>query len=98
MKTPLEHIHHLRTKPPHIRERAAVFATVAITGLIFVGWLGYANKKLSFVNARDEAALEATSADVNSLATPVAALRDSFSALFSGFQDVRAQMDRTQTK
>lgn len=89
MKTPLEHIHDLREKPVHVRERVAAFATVAITGLIFLGWLGTANRQLTFMNREDEAALAAASADVDSLASPVAALRDSFSALFSGFQDMK---------
>lgn len=85
MKTPLEYIHHLRGKPVHVRERVAGLATVAIMGLIVLSWLGTAKRELSMVGNTSDPALDNTRADVSSLTTPIAALRDSFSALFSGF-------------
>lgn len=49
MKSPLEHIEHIRTKPHHVRRRFAVLFTFLIGGSIFLTWLSHESDTLSLV-------------------------------------------------
>lgn len=66
MRTPLEYIEHLRTKPVAHRKRVALIATFLMGGSILVTWGTYESKKLAIV----EPGLEQAPAPESQVASP----------------------------
>jgi hypothetical protein len=49
MKTPLDHIEHLRTKPSHVRRKVALLVSFLVGTTFLLTWFSYERAKLAVV-------------------------------------------------
>lgn len=90
-KSPLQMIEHLHTKPHHVRERVALGATLAVFGLIFFVWLGTMRAHLSIYEENKSTLADETRKELNYIASPFAALKNTVTGLWSGKNNVPSQ-------
>ena len=77
MKSPLQYIEHIRTKPHHVRKRVALAATLLIGGAITITWATYESQKLAIVYPEQRDALAGATGSEQA-ASPFQALKNIF--------------------